>query len=173
MLWEAHFHQNSAFTDVLSECTKQASLIITVPKKMQGLSESCLEIPCSYNANPPRKLDGRTRTGGVWIKNDSRFEQRKHNVIFNSSEAHSDYPMKLTGNLRERDCTTLFSNLTTAHSNTYFFRLENTGFKATASCHPLQIKVQGKTLNGSYIAVLVVLCLYVIFSYQWLFKRHS
>ncbi|XP_039473492.1 B-cell receptor CD22-like [Oreochromis aureus] len=48
--------------------------------------------------------------------------------------------MSITGNLSQRDCTTLFSHLTT--TNTYFFRVDSERFKATADCNPLQITVR-------------------------------
>uniref|UniRef100_A0AAX7T570 Ig-like domain-containing protein n=1 Tax=Astatotilapia calliptera TaxID=8154 RepID=A0AAX7T570_ASTCA len=44
--------------------------------------------------------------------------------------------------MSQRDCTTLFSNLNTTYTNTYFFRVESEPFKATAQCDPLQITVR-------------------------------
>lgn len=128
-------------------CDKPAKFAITAPKEMQGLSESCLEIPCDFPL--PREFDGSSSAGGVWIINDSRFEQNNKNVIYNSSKGHNTYPMNFTGNLREGNCTTLLSDLTPTYSKTFFFRVENRNFKATASCNPLKIKVQGKTFKGS------------------------
>lgn len=147
MVLKAHFNQNSVLADVLSQCSKDAKLYITAPRKMQGLSESCLEIPCNFSHL--EKLDSSASTSGVWIKNDSNFKNRQNNVIFNSSEVANTYPMKFTGKLSEGNCTTLFSNLTKAHSDTYFFRVESINFMATASCSSLKIEVQGKTLTGS------------------------
>ncbi|CAN9506098.1 unnamed protein product [Ophioblennius macclurei] len=46
-----------------------------------------------------------------------------------------------TGNLAERNCTTLFVNLTTSYTNTYYFRIANSPFKGTALCDPLQITI--------------------------------
>ncbi|CAI5673596.1 unnamed protein product [Oreochromis niloticus] len=50
--------------------------------------------------------------------------------------------MSITGNLSQRDCTTLFSNLTTNYTDKYFFRVESEPFKATAQQDPLQITVR-------------------------------
>ncbi|KAM4534068.1 sialic acid-binding Ig-like lectin 13 [Odontesthes bonariensis] len=50
--------------------------------------------------------------------------------------------MKITGNLSQKNCTTLFSDLNSSHTNRYFFRIENGLFKATASCNPIQITVK-------------------------------
>lgn len=133
------------FADVWSECGKNAHLIIAAPRTMQGLSGSCLEIPCSFTPQPSEHFDGRGSAGGVWLKHDPRFAHNRDNVVFNSSRWMNEYPMQFTGDLRERNCTTLFSNLTSAHSNAYFFRVESKPLTATASCHPLNIIVRGKT----------------------------
>lgn len=146
-------NQKSEFADVWSECDKNAHLMITAPRTMQGLSGSCLEIPCSFTPQPSEQFDGKRSTGGVWIKSDSRFAQNEDNVVFNSSRGMNAYPMKFTGDLIERNCTTLFSNLTSAYSNAYFFRVENKPFTATASCHRLDIIVRGKTF---------IICIHVL-----------
>lgn len=129
-------------SDVWSECGRNAHLIIAAPQTMQGLSGSCLEIPCSFTPQPSEQSDGKGSAGGVWIKHDPRFAHNRDNVVFNSSRQMNTYPMEFTGDLRERNCTTLFSNLTSAHSNAYFFRVENEPLTATASCHPLNIIVR-------------------------------
>lgn len=146
-------NQKSEFADVWSECVKNAHLIITAPRTMQGLSGSCLEIPCSFTPQPSEQFDGKSSPGGVWIKKDSRFAHNQDNVVFNSSKGANAYPMKFTGDLNERNCTTLFFNLTSAYSNAYFFRVESKAFTATASCHHLNIIVLGKSF---------IICMHVL-----------
>ena len=80
----------------------------------------------------------------MWIKNDFSFKDYPDNVIFNSSRTNNIYPMNITGNLREKNCTTMFSTLITSYTNTYYFRIESNSFKVTAVCDPLQITVEGK-----------------------------
>ncbi|KAL4000857.1 nicotinic acetylcholine receptor beta-1 [Sarotherodon galilaeus] len=126
----------------LTDCPDEPALFITAPKKLEALSGSCLQIPCSFRSKEEQKFNRTRKTFGVWIKNDSRFGIYPNNVIFNSSGAVSIYPMSITGNLSQRDCTTLFSNLTTNYTNKYFFRVESETFNATASCDPLQITVR-------------------------------
>ncbi|CAI5673578.1 unnamed protein product [Oreochromis niloticus] len=127
----------------LADCpNKDPALFITAPKKLEALSGSCLQIPCSFRPKEEQKFDSTRKTFGVWIKNDSKFDKYPNNLIFNSSGAVSNYPMSITGNLSQRDCTTLFSNLTTNYTDTYFFRVESEPFKSTASCDPLQITVR-------------------------------
>ncbi|XP_042072928.1 B-cell receptor CD22-like isoform X2 [Haplochromis burtoni] len=104
---------------------------------MEALSGSCLQIPCSFKPKEAQTFISTGKTFGVWIKNDAR---NPTNVIYNSNGA--GYPRSITGNLSQRDCTTLFSNLTTTYTDTYFFRVESERFKATADCNPLQITVR-------------------------------
>ncbi|XP_073344602.1 sialoadhesin-like [Pagrus major] len=127
---------------VLAACTRSSALFITAPEKMEALSGSCLQIPCYFRPDPEDKFDSSREIFGVWFKSDSRFEQDRSNVIFNSSGTKNIYPMSITGNLSEKNCTTLFSSLITSYTNTYYFRIENDPFKATAVYDPLQITVE-------------------------------
>uniref|UniRef100_A0AAZ1XKD4 Ig-like domain-containing protein n=1 Tax=Oreochromis aureus TaxID=47969 RepID=A0AAZ1XKD4_OREAU len=126
----------------LADCPDEAALSITAPKKLEALSGSCLQIPCSFRPKEEQKFITTRKTFGVWIKNDSRISIYPNNVIFNSNGAVSIYPMSITGNLSQRDCTSLFTNLTTTYTDTYFFRVESEPFMATAHCDPLQITVR-------------------------------
>ncbi|XP_028425176.1 sialic acid-binding Ig-like lectin 7 [Perca flavescens] len=125
----------------LADCPHGPSLFITAPKNMEALSGSCLIIPCNFSAKPDQELNS-VRTFGVWIKNDSRFGINRNNVIFNSSGTVTTYTMSITGDLSQKNCTTLFSGLITSYTDTYFFRIENGPFLGTASCDRLQITVQ-------------------------------
>ncbi|XP_045920715.1 vascular cell adhesion protein 1-like [Micropterus dolomieu] len=126
---------------VWAACPKQVAFFVTAPQNMEALSGSCLQIPCNFRAKS-EEFDSRRETVGVWIKSDSRFGINSNNVIFNSSRTVNIYPMRITGNLSQKNCTTLFSSLLTSYTETYFFRIENKPFMATASCHPLQITVK-------------------------------
>ncbi|KAK2886794.1 hypothetical protein Q8A73_020740 [Channa argus] len=125
-----------------ADCPMKPDLFITAPQKMEALSGSCLMIPCNFRPKSEEGFSSTRKTFGVWIRNDSRINLNPIYVIFNSSGTVNNYPMKITGNLREKNCTTVFSNLTTTHTDTYYFRIENEPFKATASCDPLQITVK-------------------------------
>ncbi|XP_039892105.1 B-cell receptor CD22-like [Simochromis diagramma] len=126
----------------LADYSYKADLFITASKQLEALSGSCLQIPCSFRLKEEQKFNNKSEIFGVWIKNNPEFANEANNVIFNSSGAVSIYPISITGNLSQRDCTTLFSNLTTNYTDTYFFRVESEPFKATAACDPLQITVR-------------------------------
>ncbi|XP_070784295.1 sialoadhesin-like [Enoplosus armatus] len=125
----------------LADCPEMALLFITTPEKMEALSGSCLQIPCSFGAGPNQEFVSSRETFGVWIKKSPIFGRSPENVIFNSSGTVKSYPMNITGNLSEKNCTTLFSSLIPNYTNTYYFRIINRPFRATAVCDPVQIKV--------------------------------
>ncbi|XP_039645559.1 myeloid cell surface antigen CD33-like isoform X3 [Perca fluviatilis] len=136
----------------LADCRLQPGLFITAPQEMEALSGSCLIITCNFGVNISAKetFDSLTATFGVWIKNDSRFGNNPNNMIFNSSRMNNIYPMDITGDLSQKNCTTLFSSLITSYTDTYYFRFENWPFLATASCDPLQITVKVTNYTDTY-----------------------
>lgn len=112
---------------------------------MEALNGSCLEIPCRFKPKDENRLDSRRPIFGIWIIKDVRFLTNPKNVVYNSSGT-TVYPMKIIGDLSQKNCTTVFSNLTTDYTDKYFFRVENenTTWKASASCDPVQIAIRGK-----------------------------
>ncbi|XP_072234392.1 sialic acid-binding Ig-like lectin 14 [Leuresthes tenuis] len=127
---------------VLADCyQKPAGLSITAPKDMEALSGSCLRIPCSFTTDQTT-FNIRGTIYGVWIKSDQKFAVYPDNVVFNSSKSTNIYQMKITGNLSQKNCTTLYSDLSTTHTDKYFFRVENGPFRATACDDPIQITVK-------------------------------
>ncbi|XP_067434775.1 V-set and immunoglobulin domain-containing protein 1-like isoform X2 [Thunnus thynnus] len=129
-------------TGALAACSDDSGLFITAPLEIEALSGSCLQISCNFSGRPGQTFDGRRTTIGVWIINDHSFKSYPENVIFNSSQTVNTYPMNITGNLSQKNCTTLFSSLNTTYTDKYFFRFENKPFMATAICDPVQITVK-------------------------------
>ncbi|XP_014879302.1 myelin-associated glycoprotein-like [Poecilia latipinna] len=125
----------------------QPALFITAPKEIEALSGSCLEIPCSFKTTD--QFDDGINIIAVWMKNNLAFSSDSNVVIFNSSRSVNKYPLNITGNLRERNCTTLFPDLNTSYTDKYFFRIENGPFRATACADPLQINVKDSPWSPS------------------------
>ncbi|XP_049421925.1 sialoadhesin-like isoform X1 [Epinephelus fuscoguttatus] len=123
----------------LAACPEGTYPHITVPQKMEALSGSCLQIPC-YIPNDDIHREG-TGHVGKWIKSVAN-NRIPNNVIFDSSKTVNIYPINIIGNLSERNCTTLFSNLIINYTDTYYFRFKNSEYSTTAACDPLQITVQ-------------------------------
>ncbi|XP_074478800.1 myelin-associated glycoprotein-like [Sebastes fasciatus] len=123
----------------LAVCPERTALFITAPKEMEALSGSCLQIPCNFRVKPEEKFNSTRTTFGMWMKNTTDFLNKPNDVILNSSRTDNIYPMSLTGDLSQKNCTTLFSSVNT---DWYYFRIENGPFVATAPCDPLQIIVK-------------------------------
>ncbi|KAM6900508.1 B-cell receptor CD22-like [Xenentodon cancila] len=109
----------------LAPCPRPVHLHITAPEKMEALEGSCLQIPCNYSAVNGGKtnFDNKKEIVGMWMKQNDK------------------YPVNIIGNLTENNCTSLISNLSQSHTDTYLFRIENGDFKATADCDPLHITI--------------------------------
>ncbi|XP_036073277.1 B-cell receptor CD22-like [Oryzias melastigma] len=125
---------------------------MTAPKQLEALSGSCLIIPCGFKKTPGNngeKFDNNRETFGVWIKNNTQYFENPNNVIFNSSKKENIYPMKIIGNLRQKNCTTLFSNLTTKHTERYYFRIEDGEFKVVDRCNFIEINIQDSPQSPS------------------------
>ncbi|XP_014831440.1 PREDICTED: myeloid cell surface antigen CD33-like isoform X1 [Poecilia mexicana] len=129
-------------------CYKPPTLFITAPEKIEALTGSCLQIPCSFNTKHKRFDSSRT-VYGVWMKKSLKFSLNQNVVIFNSSKSVNTYPLKMIGNLGEKNCTTLFPYLNTSYTDKYFFRVENGPFRATACAKPLQITVEDSPWSPS------------------------
>ncbi|XP_035981014.1 myelin-associated glycoprotein-like [Fundulus heteroclitus] len=117
-------------------------LTITAPKKIEALSGSCLQIPCSFNTEDP-KYDSKRTVTGVWLKYLSG------EVIFTSSGSVNTYRLEIIGDLREKNCTTLFPDLNRSLTDKYFFRVENGPFRSTACDDPLHITVKDSPWSPS------------------------
>ncbi|XP_051739018.1 myelin-associated glycoprotein-like [Ctenopharyngodon idella] len=98
-----------------------------MPQTVTALTGSCVQIPCTFNiSNFEDKCIKSISINGIWLKNKSQFAASDGFIAFNSSEniirGFSD--IQITGNLSERNCTTVFYNIMKNHSDLYYFRLE-------------------------------------------------
>ncbi|XP_015251763.1 PREDICTED: sialic acid-binding Ig-like lectin 12 [Cyprinodon variegatus] len=131
----------------LAGCSITPDLRITTPKKIEALSGSCLEIPCIYDTKNT-KYDSNRTIYGVWIKGGHKILPIDGDV-FNSSGLNNSYSLNIIGNLKEKNCTTLFPDLNTSYTDKYLFRIENWPFKATACDDPLDIEVKDSPWSPS------------------------
>uniref|UniRef100_A0A8C6TFF8 Ig-like domain-containing protein n=1 Tax=Neogobius melanostomus TaxID=47308 RepID=A0A8C6TFF8_9GOBI len=122
---------------------RKEAVTINTPSPMEALSGSCLNIPCTYTRI---NIDPEISFKGIWYKTKSGAA----NVISVSGDSSKSYPMNITGNLKNRDCTTMFHDLTQRYEDKYFFRIENgPNNKATAICTNLQITVRDSPWSPS------------------------
>ncbi|XP_043960167.1 sialic acid-binding Ig-like lectin 12 isoform X2 [Gambusia affinis] len=124
------------------------ALHITAPKEIEALTGSCLPIPCSFNT-PETAFDNSKAVAGIWMKHNLDFKGDPRNVIFNSTRKDNTYQLEIIGNLSEKNCTSLFRDLNSSHTERYFFRVENGPFRATACSNPINIKVKDSPWSPS------------------------
>ncbi|XP_032408310.1 sialic acid-binding Ig-like lectin 7 [Xiphophorus hellerii] len=123
-------------------CEEDKGLIFTAPREIEGLSGACLQIPCSFTVKPQHKFDPQKKTFGVWLKPGAPILNSPKNVVYNSSQLKNKYDMNITGNLREKNCTTVFYNINSEQADKYFFRIENGPFKISALCKAVNVNVR-------------------------------
>uniref|UniRef100_A0AAY5KZ96 Si:dkeyp-28d2.4 n=1 Tax=Esox lucius TaxID=8010 RepID=A0AAY5KZ96_ESOLU len=113
-----------------------------MPERLVVLSNSCVQILCTFDI-PEDKINDFKNTvkiSGVWIKDSHKVDL--NNVIFNSSKNDNRYQGKITGNLSQKNCTTVFFNVTPSYTNKYYFRIQSEPYKATDKEKYVQINVQ-------------------------------
>ncbi|KAK6293223.1 hypothetical protein J4Q44_G00367240 [Coregonus suidteri] len=125
-------------------CFGQRDLITTMPDRLDVLTGSCVQIPCAFYIPDQNyyKFNSTILTSGVWFKKSPLFAEGQDNVIFNSSEMVNSYQGKITGNMSQKNCTTVFFNVTTSYSDKYFFRIESQPYRATDPEKPVNIDVR-------------------------------
>ncbi|XP_073731083.1 sialic acid-binding Ig-like lectin 5 [Misgurnus anguillicaudatus] len=78
------------------------------------------------------------RAAGVWIKD----EKDQNNIVFNSSNSNFSFKGKITGKLKDKNCTTIFNRVTSNHKGRLYFRIEgNGGLKWTYTQKSVSIDV--------------------------------
>ncbi|CAM4721734.1 unnamed protein product [Leuciscus chuanchicus] len=79
-----------------------------------ALTGSCVQIPCTFTISNFEDKRIKTKSmNGIWLKNLPHFANENR---------FSD--IQMTGNLSERNRTTVFYNIMMNHSDLYYFRLE-------------------------------------------------
>ena len=135
-----------------------------MPTQIEALSDTCLQIPCSFDAVPSYLLDKNKPFIGLWLKSTHNFGPHPESVVFNSSKTQKIYPISIIGNMSEYNCTTVFARLNSSYADTYYFRVENSPFKATATCNPLTITVKGKRtllVWGSIFWLVIIIIIFI------------
>ncbi|XP_077950844.1 myelin-associated glycoprotein-like isoform X2 [Gasterosteus aculeatus] len=104
-----------------SLCQNWASFM---PQSLEGLSGSCVMIPCTFSLIPTFNEYLNDTCVAIW-NTDGPFGQ----TVFNSgltgqSTNANTLQGNLTGNLRAKNCTTVFHNMSLKDNNTYYFRVQ-------------------------------------------------
>ncbi|XP_058608225.1 sialic acid-binding Ig-like lectin 13 isoform X2 [Onychostoma macrolepis] len=102
---------------------------VSVPKTLSSTSGSCLLIPCLFNISKEREhiLDSSPevtwRQGSLWSLYDK--------PDFISVRRQKEPVIEVVGDLRKKNCTSVMRNLSSQHSDRYFFRIQSKNFTMT------------------------------------------
>ncbi|XP_043120165.1 sialic acid-binding Ig-like lectin 13 [Puntigrus tetrazona] len=109
------------FSSILSAACCQTILKVSVPKTLNSTSGSCLLIPCLFDIKKEKEnlLDSSAvtwRRGSLWSLYDT--------PNFNDAQAQKEPAVEVVGELRQKNCTSVMRNLSSQHSDRYYFRIE-------------------------------------------------
>ena len=110
--------KNACVAGVETDC--HAGLNASMPTLMEALSDTCLQIPCSFDAVPPSLLHKNQPIIGFWLKSTHNFGPHPESVVFNDSKTKNIYPISIIGNMSEYNCTTVFARLNLSYAGTYY-----------------------------------------------------
>ncbi|XP_017157257.1 sialic acid-binding Ig-like lectin 10 [Poecilia reticulata] len=112
-----------------------AGFLIKTPKSIVALSGSCFHVPCSFKIEDGENdFNNGKQASAAWIPSN--------NYIFDISQGVNNHDINITGDIKQKNCTTVFSDVKTTQETKYFLRIERGDYKATGCSTSLQIKVQ-------------------------------
>ncbi|XP_052410556.1 myelin-associated glycoprotein-like [Carassius gibelio] len=113
---------------------------VTLPEKIEALSGSCVIIKCTFEIETKfdQHLNEKDATG-LWLKDGTNEDTHQ---VFNSRDLKpKHFNGKITGKLHEKDCTTIFYNVSSKHNGKYYFRIKSGDLKYTYKQNFSTIKV--------------------------------
>ncbi|XP_067248247.1 sialic acid-binding Ig-like lectin 7 isoform X2 [Chanodichthys erythropterus] len=108
-------------------CCRDFSISLT--EKIEALSGSSVIIKCTFEIkeNEDKDLTESDATG-LWYKDGYNV----NNQVFNSSDLTPDhFKGEIIGKLHEKNCTTIFYDVSSNHAGKYYFRIESGALKYT------------------------------------------
>uniref|UniRef100_A0A8C2B8L1 Ig-like domain-containing protein n=1 Tax=Cyprinus carpio TaxID=7962 RepID=A0A8C2B8L1_CYPCA len=101
---------------------------ISLPQNIQALSGSCVTIKCRFEIQEQYDKNlTESAAIGLWFKDGDKMNDH---LVFHSTDPQPNcFNGKITGNLHEKNCTTIFYNVSSKHTGRYYFRIESGDLK--------------------------------------------
>ncbi|KAJ4931027.1 hypothetical protein JOQ06_025327 [Pogonophryne albipinna] len=90
-----------------------------MPLSIDGLTGSCVKVPCTFDFNSKFDVDLDNSCKAIWIRGSTGGT-----IVFDSGLTGVQASGNLTGNLLNKECTTIFYNMPLSHSDNYYFRIQ-------------------------------------------------
>ncbi|XP_048012051.1 sialic acid-binding Ig-like lectin 7 [Megalobrama amblycephala] len=118
-------------------CCRDFSISLT--EKIEALSGSCVIIKCTFEIEDEyNKGLSESNATGLWLKDKNDLKTQ----VFNSRDPKPNhFKGKITGKLHEKNCTTIFYNVSSNHNSQYYFRIESGALKYTYTLKASTINV--------------------------------
>ncbi|XP_048012049.1 sialic acid-binding Ig-like lectin 7 isoform X3 [Megalobrama amblycephala] len=119
-------------------CCKDFS--ISLPERIEALSGSCVIIKCTFEIGKDEdKYLTESDATGLWLKDG---DNANNHQVFNSRDPKPDhFKGEITGKLHEKNCTTIFYDVSSNHNGKYYFRIESGTLKFTYTINTSTINV--------------------------------
>ncbi|XP_036432870.1 sialic acid-binding Ig-like lectin 5 [Colossoma macropomum] len=97
------------------------SFSITLPESVEAVRGRCVLIPCTFTIENKFDTDLQKNPKGIWLKNGTE----DHQTVFDSTTPKNHkIKGKISGDLKMKNCTTIFNSVNKSHSGKYYFRIE-------------------------------------------------
>ncbi|KAB5541863.1 hypothetical protein PHYPO_G00084820 [Pangasianodon hypophthalmus] len=129
-------------------CVLCREFSISLPESVEALRGLCVLIPCSFEIEEEFDADFQKDRTGIWFKDGTNHNNNK---VFNSKETKENrIEGEIIGDLRMKNCTTIFYNIRERDSGRYYFRVETSGrLKHTYSSSSVDIRVRDSPISPS------------------------
>ncbi|XP_073670143.1 sialic acid-binding Ig-like lectin 7 [Paramisgurnus dabryanus] len=122
---------------------------ISLTEKIEALSGSCVTINCTFTIDENKYANDLTDSAaGVWLKDGTDHQT---NAVFYSNKPEDLFKGKITGQIKDKNCTTIFNDITSNHKGRFYFRIEESPPKPTVQMFKdqMEVEVQEEVLEGS------------------------
>ncbi|XP_053364125.1 B-cell receptor CD22-like isoform X1 [Clarias gariepinus] len=98
---------------------------ISLPESVEALRGLCVLIPCSFEIHEQFDADLQRDPTVIWLKDGTNIN---NNRVFTSKEIkESKIEGDIIGDIRMKNCTTIFYDIRYSDSGVYYFRIETSG----------------------------------------------